>query len=175
MNEILYKPVTEVVTEGQFVKNIGFKPKAAPYVCLAMGVGLLLVSNLLIRLMGIFFILMSVTVFALVKDYRVMDIYDKGILIYGDREGKMAYFLKFEDIVSWKSIRDDGHDILEFVTADHQKINKHSFQTNAAFSVINSLIPEKEERYLQKLKDREQPFDVSGSIEKIRNRFFKKK
>lgn len=175
MEELRYKPVTEVVPSGNFVKNIGFKPKAAPYVCLAVGVGVCLLPNLLSKLLGVFFILMSIVVFGLVKDYKILDVYTEGVMLYGDREAKYSYFLKYDDIKSWTVLKDDGHDTLVFTLHDGSRIMKTTFQAYDAYKKIDNIIPEKEEQYIKKMETRNQPLDWKASLEAMRNRMMRKK
>ena len=75
--KLQYLPVTEVKAKGNFLKAIGFKPKLAPILCAIAGIALLLPSNLYARLLGAFIIVLSLAVLALVKDYKVMDIFDR--------------------------------------------------------------------------------------------------
>ena len=175
MEELRYRPVAEVEAQGKFVKNIGFKPTAAPYACLAFGVALLFVSNLLVRFLGVFFILMSVAVFTLVKDFKVLEVYSEGVMLYGDREGKYAYFLKYDDMKSWTVLKDDGHDVLQFTLYGGNRIQKTTFQAYAGFRAINEIVPEKEDGYIKKMETRKQPLDWKASLEAMREKFMKKK
>lgn len=175
MEELKYKPVAEVEAQGKFLKNVGFKPTAAPYVCAAFGVGLLILPNLLVRILGIFFILMSVAVFTLVKDFKVLEVYSEGVMLYGDKEGKYAYFLKYDDMKSWTVLKDDGHDVLQFTLYDGNRIQKTTFQAYAGFRAINEIIPEKEDNYIKKMKTRNQPLDWRASLKAMKEKMMNKK
>ena len=76
--------IEEVKTEGSFVKAICFKPKTAPIICMIIGVLLLVLRNIYTIILGAFFIIMAFLVLKFVEDYKVMDIFDKGIMFYGD-------------------------------------------------------------------------------------------
>ena len=79
MNEVNYVDVIDCKPQGNFVKAICFKPKKAPIVCIVLGILMMIPNNLYVRLLGVFFIFMSFVVLKLVRDFKVMDIFDKGI------------------------------------------------------------------------------------------------
>ena len=175
MNEkYVYLPVEEVKTEGQFLKAICFKPKTAPIVMIVFGILMLFPRILLLALLGLFFIVMSALVLIFVKDYKVLDIFDKGIMVYGDREGKLACFIPFDDIKMWTVKRDNGHDTAEFTLYDDSKIIKDSFEVDKAYRTLYGLIKEKEEKYMKAQKDRENALSIPEAMENIRKRLFKK-
>lgn len=147
--ELEYKPVEEVRAQGNFVKAIGFKPKLAPIIIGAIGILLLLVNNLFVRILGAFCVLMAFFVFKEVKDYKVMDIFDEGIMFYGDADAKYACFIPFEAIKEWNVNRDNGHDTLEFDLGDNKKVFKDTFEAGKAYRVLYQLIKEKEKNYIR--------------------------
>lgn len=169
-----YIPVEECKAEGNFVKAICFKPKKAPIVCIVIGVLLLLINNLVARLLGVFFILMAVAVMKLVKDFKVMDIFDKGIMFYGDRETKTALFVPFDNVESWIVNHDNGHDTVEVKLKDGTKIIKDTFEADRAYKALYTLIREKDEKYIKAMKDREKPLSIPDAMRNIRNSFMKK-
>ena len=169
-----YIPVQDCKSEGNFVKAICFKPKKAPIVCLVLGV-LLMIPNLMpVRLLGAFFILMALAVLKLVQDYKVMDIFDKGIMIYGDREAKTACFVTFDEIESWLVSHEEGHDTVDLKLKDGGRIVKDTFEADVAYRVLSTLIREKDEKYIQALKNREKPLSIPDAMRNIRNSFKKK-
>ena len=82
MNEIKYVDIADCKSQGNFLKAVCFKPKKAPLICLILGVLLMIPNNIYVRLLGVFFIFMSFLVIKLVRDFKVMDIFDKGIMFY---------------------------------------------------------------------------------------------
>ena len=173
-NKYKYLPIEEVKTEGRFLKAICFKPKTAPIVCIILGILMFVPRILLLAILGLFFILMSVMVLRFVGDYKVLDIFDKGIMIYGDKEAKTACFIPFEDIAVWEARRDNGHDMLEFTFQDDHKIVLNTFEADKAYRTLYGLIKEKEEKYIKAMKDRENALSIPDALDNIRNRFFKK-
>ncbi|MBR4462708.1 MAG: hypothetical protein IKS51_09030 [Erysipelotrichaceae bacterium] len=169
-----YLSIEEVKTEGQFLKAICFKPKAAPIIMIIVGILMFIPRILLLAVLGLFFIVMSVLVLFLVKDFKVMDIFDKGVLFYGDKEAKLACFIPFDDIRMWTVKRDSGHDTAEFTLQDGSMIIKDSFEVDKAYRTLYGLIKEKEEKYMKAQKARENQLSIPDALENIRNRFFKK-
>ena len=174
MEELVYQPTGEVKAEGNFVKNINFKPTVPIYVCIIAGVLICLVKGLLFKLLGAFFILMGLIVLFAIKDYKVMDIFDKGIMFYSDKNGQMASFVKYDLIASWKCDKDNANDRLVFTLQDGSRIERSTFQVNAAYNAINTYIPEKEENHIRRGKERAQTFDYHVLGEKLRNKMNKK-
>ena len=169
-----YVPVSEVKTEGKFLKAICFKPKTAPIVCIVLGLLMFVPRILMLAILGLFFVVMSLLVLKFVSDYKVIDIFDQGIMIYGDKEAKTARFIPFEDITVWEAKRDNGHDMLEFTLKDEQKIVLNTFEADKAYRTLYGLIKEKEEKYIKAMKDREHALSFPDALDNIRKRFFKK-
>lgn len=173
-NETLeYRPVEEVKPEGNFLKAVCFKPKMAPIICIAIGIAMLLVPNTLVRLLGLFFIAMSVAVIVLVADHKVVDIFDKGVMVYGDNENKTALFIPFEDIKEWSVKHEEGHDVIMFDLGDDRKIYKDSFEADTVFRTLNKLIREKESNYIKVQKAREKSLSIPDALRNIKKSFKK--
>ncbi|MBQ6560483.1 MAG: hypothetical protein IJL85_06610 [Erysipelotrichaceae bacterium] len=173
-NKYVYLPVEEVKTQGNFIKAICFKPKTAPIVMIVVGLLMFVPRILLLALLGLFFIVMSALVLFYVKDFKVLDIFDQGVMIYGDKEAKLACFIPFEDIRMWTVKRDNGHDTAEFTLQDGSKIIKDSFEVDKAYRTLYGLIKEKEEKYMKAQEARKNQLSIPDALENIRNRFFKK-
>lgn len=173
-NKYIYLPIEEVKTEGKFLKAICFKPKTAPIVMIVVGLLMFIPKIFLLALLGLFFIVMSAVVLVFVKDYKVLDIFDKGVLIYGDKEAKLACFIPYEEIKTWTVKRENGHDTAEFTLLDDSRIIKDSFEVDKAYRTLYGLIKEKEEKYIKMQKDRENQLSIPDAMNNIRNRFFKK-
>ena len=169
-----YIPVEECRSEGNFVRAVCFKPKKAPVVCMILGILLMIPDNMIVRLLGVFFILMALAVLRFVKDFKVMDIFDKGIMFYGDREAKTALYVPFEEVESWIVNHDNGHDTVEVRLKDGTRIIKDTFEADRAYKALYTLIREKDEKYIKALKDREKPLSIPDAMRNIRNSFMKK-
>ena len=160
--------IEELKTEGNFVKAICFKPKTAPIVCAITGVLLILLRNIYTIVLGVFFIVMAILVLKLVEDYKVMDIFDKGIMIYGDKENKTACFIPFEQIKMWSISREDGHDHIEFELENGERIGKETFEVDKAYRTLCTLIREKEDKYIEAQKNKDRPLSIPDAFENIK-------
>jgi len=172
--EIEYKNISEIKTQGNFISAICFKPKAAPFIILAVGIVFLFVNGIVAKLLGLFFIVMSLLVLFVVKDHKVMDIFDQGIELYQKQKQDYAYFLPYEDIVMWKADRNSGHDTLEFHLKDGQCIMVDTFEADKAYRILYQHIKEKEEKYLQMEKNKETSLSIPQAFEKLKERMNKK-
>ena len=169
-----YIPVEEIKPEGQFLKAVCFKPKRAIYSCLIIGAALMFINNLYARLLGVFFILMSFIVLKVVDDHKIIDIFDKGVMIYGDNENRTACFISYDDIVEWNIRHEDGHDMICFDLKDGSRIIKDSFEVDSAFKTLYGLMKEKESNYIRTQIDKETPLRLSDALANIRRFFLKK-
>ena len=174
MNEIKYVDIADCKSQGNSLKAVCFKPKKAPLICLILGVLLMIPNNIYVRLLGVFFIFMSFLVIKLVRDFKVMDIFDKGIMFYGDEEAKTAYFLPFEEMESWIVRHENGHDTIEVKTKNGEMIIKDSFEADKAYKALYSLVREKDEKYIQALKNREHELSIPDAFNNIKRSFRKK-
>ena len=170
--ELVYKPVEEVKAEGKFVKAIGFKPKVAPIIGGVIGLVLLFVNNIIARILGAFFVLLSFLVFKEIKDYKVMDIFDKGIMVYGDRENKLACFVPFDIIKEWSINRDNGNDSLEVRLMDDSWFLKNTFEIDKVYKTLSSLIKEKDKNYIRQQKNK--MLSIPEAFENIKKKYFNK-
>ena len=167
--------IEEVKTEGTFVKAICFKPKTAPIICMIIGVILILLRNIYTIVLGAFFIVMALLVLKLVEDYKVMDIFDKGVMIYGDKENKTACFIPFEQIKMWSIKREDGHDLIEFELESGEIIGRDTFEADKAYRTLYTLVREKEDKYIAAQKNKDRPLSIPDALENIKNLFGIKK
>lgn len=170
-----YLPIEEVKGQGSFVKAVCFKPKKAPIICIILGILLMIPNNMYVRLLGTFFILMALAVLKLVKDFKVMDIFDQGIMYYGDREAKSAIFIPFDEIESWNVDHSGGHDVVEVKLKDGRQIMRDTFEADLAYKALYSLIREKDLKYIQAKKDAEKPLSIPDALNNIKRSFYKKK
>lgn len=163
-----FRNIEEIKTKGNFVKAICFKPKKAPIVCAIIGVLLIALRNIYTIILGVFFIAMAVLVIKLVEDYKVMDIFDQGILIYGDRENKTGCFIPFTDIKVWSIKREDGHDLVELELESGEKIGRETFEADKAYRSLYSLIREKEDKYIEAQKNKDRPLSIPDALENFK-------
>lgn len=173
-NTLKYVTIEKVKTEGNFAKAICFKPEVAPIVCGIVGILLLFINNTIARLLGIFFIAMAALVLFLVKDYKIMDIFSKGILLYGDFEAKTACFIPYDDIDTWEVEHVQGHDIIQINLKNGETIIKDSFQADKAMRAIFTFAKEKEVRYIKAEKLRKKGLKLPTVLENFRKKLFKK-
>ena len=168
-----YITVKDIKTEGNFISAITFKPRFAILMGLVLGILLLIPNLLLSRILGLFFIVLSIIVFKLVNDYKVLDIFDKGVMIYGDIENKTAMFVDYDEINKWCVNHDNGKDTIEFVLNNNQKIIKNTFQAGKAYRVLYALIKEKEKNYINSQK--KVTFSIPDAYQSLVERFRNKK
>ena len=169
-----YKDIKDIKLEGKFLKAVCFKPKIAPLICLILGILLMIPNNLYVRLMGLVFIIMSFIVFKFVKDYKVLDIFDNGVLLYDIDNNNKEDFINFDDIEMWTVKHENGHDTIEFTLKDGELIIKDSFEADRAYRLLYNLLKEKEERYIQAQKNKELDFNIPKALNNIKNKFNKK-
>ena len=169
-----YVPIEKVKTEGDFAKAICFKPEVAPIVCGVVGILLLLINNTIARVLGAFFLVMAALVLFLVKDYKVMDIFSKGILLYGDFEAKTGCFINYDEIDTWEVEHVQGHDTIQLYLKNGETIVKDSFQADKAMRAMFQFIKEKEIRYIKAEKARKRGLKLPDFLEKYRKKLFKK-
>ena len=163
-----FRNVEEIKPEGNFVTAVCFKPKIAPIVCALTGVALILLRNIYTIILGAFFILMAILVLKLVEDYKVLDIFDKGVMVYGDRENKTACFIPFDEIKVWAIKRENGHDTIELELENGEKIARDTFQVSKVYHALISLIREKEDKYIEAQKNKDRPLSIPNALENIK-------
>ena len=168
--EYTYQKIEDISINSKLIKTIMFKPKTAPIICMIVGLGLIIVNNLLVRLLAAVFIIMAFIVFKYVEDKKVADIYEDGCLIYNPKDSSMGYYVKYDDITEWEVNHDNGHDSIIFTFKDGNKTLFDTFQANKAFDALNSVIHDKEKRVVQAKKNKEMHLEFRNPLD-----WFKKK
>ena len=163
-----YLPEETIVREGKLLASIGYVPNMAFLVCGIVGV-LLCVTRLWgLVILGVFIVVLTVSVKVFVKDYKVLDIYDNNLILY-DLDNTYARKINYDSIVEWACKHGTSSaDAIMLKLNDEEVIYKDTFMIGKAYRVINKLMPEKES---QAIKDKENAktklkFDIP---------FFKKK
>ena len=171
---IEYVPVEECKSEGNFVKAVCFKPKKSVIVVAVLGVLLLIPNSMICRVLGAFFIAMAFAVYKLVRDFKVMDIFDKGIMFYGDEEAKSACFIPFDEMESWDVEHENGHDTVGVALKDGRVIVKDTFEADKAYKALTELVREKDLKYIKAKKDAERALSIPDAMKNIKKTFRRK-
>jgi len=174
MEELRYKKREEVEPIGTFEKVIMFKPRLAPAVCLITGILLMFVNNIGVRILAGFFILMALLVIILVKDYKVMDIFSDGVMVYNDRIGEYCCFIKYEDIKIWEVKYAGGQNMIVFEMNDGSFVERESFQADKARRVFMKRMREKELKYIKAKRSSEKPLNIKETFNVIKDKFLNK-
>ncbi len=164
----------EINPEGKLIKKIGFKSKMSEILFLVVGLALCATLNIYAILLGLFLIAISFFVFKFVKDYKTMDIYEKGIIIYATEDDSMATYISYDDLQEWtgKYSEYGSPEAIMFKLKTGETIYKNSFLANSAFLHLNKLIGEKESKRIKAEKRKNQPL-THPIIEKIKRKIMK--
>ena len=170
MKTIEYLNIDEVKPEGRLVIRIGFKPKKAPITIGLIGILMLIPNNLILRIMGLFFIAMACGVLFFVKDYKVMDIYDQGILVYEDYKEEKACFIGYDEIECWEVVHDGGYDSAKFQLYDGTVFFKNTFEVNKVFKTLNIIMKEKEAHYIRSKQQDDTVLSIPKAFDNIKKK-----
>lgn len=165
--EYKYTKATEIKVDSPLVGIVSFKQKVAPIVCLIFGIAMMFVASIYAKILGTFFVLMALFVFRFVEDKRTIDIYQSGVVIYNTKDNDLAFYLPYDDIKQWKASREGGHDSIIFELNDGQKTGVDTFQLEKAYEYLIKACPMKEEREIQREKNKKMKF--ANPIETLRN------
>lgn len=165
-----YQKLEDIKIDSALVKSVNFKPKSAPIVCLLIGILMMIVNNFLVRLLGAFFIIMALVVFKFVEDRKVIDVYEKGCLLYHPKDQTLGYYLNYDDVKMWKVSRENGHDQIIFTLRDGNRTFFESFQISKAYNALDSIIHDKEERAIQAKKNKQMHWEIRNPFKKLFNK-----
>ena len=169
-NNYNYQKVEELNITSKHVKTIMFKPTIPTIICFIVGAALLFVNIWLVRILGVFFLIMSFLVYKFVSDKKVCDIYEDGCIIYNPNDQSLAYFVDYNDIKEWEVSHDNGHDSVIFTFNDGNRTFFDTFQVNAAYEALDSVIHNKEKRAVQAKKNKEMHFEIRNPFKKWMNK-----
>lgn len=160
----IYQNVEDINVDSNIVQTIMFKPVKAPIICFVAGVAMLFINILLFRILGAFFILMAIVVYFGIKDKKVVDVHEKGLVIYNSSNQSLAYYLDFNDIKMWEVNHDNGHDSIIFTLTDNQRAVIDTFQIEKAYDAIDKQIHDKEKRAIEAKKNKEKHWEIRNPL-----------
>ena len=164
--EYYYQKIEDLNINSKLRKTIMFKPISPSVTCFIVGVAIMFVNNLIVRLLGAFFILMAVLVYVFVKDKKVADIYDDGCLIYHTDDQNLGYFIKYDDISEWEVSHEYGRDSIIFTLKNGNRAYFDTFQANKAYDVLDEAIHDKEKRVVQAKRNKDIGFKFPNPFKK---------
>ncbi|MFI3283584.1 MAG: hypothetical protein R3Y57_00725 [Erysipelotrichaceae bacterium] len=169
-----YQPVNEIEIDEPLVAEIGFKPLYASYICLIVGILLIITGFTIAMMLGAFFILISLFVHFALKDYKTMDIYETYLILYDTADVSLAKKVMFDDIVEWNCKNSEKTtDALMLKFGEFDVIYKDTFQANKVYKVLYKLIREKETYVIKEEENKKKKLVFRGF--KGFDRFKKKK
>ncbi len=171
MNNEELRDIKEIRPVGNPIKAITYKPYFACYVCIAAGIGMLLLRQWAFLILGAIFIASAVFVLLKIKDHKVLDIYQDGVLIYATGDETKGMFIKYDDLKEWTTkTAQGGSEAVYFLLSNGLQIYKDTFQASAAYRELIKLQENKESEHIRLEKMKGEPF----SFKKVVN-FFKRK
>lgn len=170
MEELKYQKVEEIKVDSKLIKSVNFKPKTAPIVCFIVGAAVLFINNILARILGVFFVVMALLVLYLVKDKKTIDIYEKGCVIYNNKNQDLAYYLDYENVTEWDVSHDNGHDTIVFKLVDENKALVDTFESNKAYDALQKVIPDKNYLVMQAKRNKQMNINPIDALKNIMNR-----
>jgi hypothetical protein len=171
MNNEELRDINEIRPAGKPLKAITYKPYSACYICIAAGIGMLLLRQWVFLVLGAVFIFAAVFVLWKIKDHKVLDIYQEGVLIYGTGDETKGLFVKYDDLKEWTTKSSQGgSEAVYFLLSNGIQIYKDTFQAAAAYRELIKLQETKESEHIRLEKMKGEPF----SLKKVTN-FFKRK
>ena len=174
--EYKYVKATDIKVDSALIGIVSFKQKVAPIICFIFGIAIMFVASIWAKILGTFFVIMAMFVFRFVEDKRTIDVYQNGVVIYNAKDNDLAFYLPFDDVKQWKASREGGHDSIIFELNNGQKTGVDTFQLDKAYEYLIKACPKKEEREVQREKNKKMKF--ANPLETLKNlgqKFSKKK
>lgn len=174
--EYKYVKATDIKVDSALIGIVSFKQKVAPVICFIFGIAIMFVASIWAKILGAFFVIMAMFVFRFVEDKRTIDVYQNGVVIYNAKDNDLAFYLPFDDVKQWKASREGGHDSIIFELNNGQKTGVDTFQLDKAYEYLIKACPKKEEREVQREKNKKMKF--ANPLETLKNlgqKFSKKK
>ena len=172
MNNEELRDINEIKPAGNPIKAITYKPFFACYVCIAAGIGMLLLRQWAFLILGAIFIISAGFVLLKIKDRKVLDFYQDGVRIFGTGDDTRGLFVRFDDLKEWTTkTAQGGSEAVYFLLNNGVQIYKDTFQSSAAYRELIKLQESKESEHIRMEKMKGQPF----SFKNVLNIFKRKK
>jgi hypothetical protein len=160
--------IDQIQENGRLVKAILYKNPYSSYFGVAFGVVICLLKSTWAIVLGGIFAALSLATIVLVKDHKVMDIYDDAMIIYADETGTKAARIPYERVVEWESILSTTNSYtLKFTLDDGTVFFKDTFQLSKAYNALMKIMPDKEHRQIQIKKNQENSVSFKDALKNI--------
>ncbi len=152
--------ISELDTNGEYVKSVYFKNKTSSIIILITGLLLFLIKSIYAYLLGAFGICVALFVLFKIEDHKAFDIYKGFLIIYTNDEGTKGFRVDFDDIAEWTTRSNvSGVDAIMIRLKNGQLFYKNTFQLGRFYETMMRLLPEKESRVMAMEKNRQKEWN----------------
>ena len=141
MSKTEYVNAGEIEITGKLKEKISLKPVARIILRAGIGVVLCLLHTKLTIIAGVFFILIAIGGYFIIKDVPVMDIYGDAVVVYDETDQSKACKIMYEDLKMWSV--DSANNRVYFTLQDDSVISVNNSRYLKAYDTLNKLIPDK--------------------------------
>jgi len=165
-----FNNLSDINLEGSLVQKITYKTQYMPYITIIFSICLLFLNKTYGYIISGIMFVFSLLVIFLVKDFPVMNIYSKGVLIFNPKDNKQATFKEFEEIKEWTITKSkSGCDCILFKFNDESEYFVETFQTSKASSILNKYIKHKESKEIRMANDKKGNVSFGQAFRNIGN------
>lgn len=146
----------KVKIDSNHLATIMYKNNIAVYVMVVISIILIITLNIWGIVFGVVLLAVCLFVIFKIEDYKCFEIYQDAVLIYSDKKNGLVIKIDYNDIKEWTvNNRQQGANGIIFVLNDGKTIAKETFQLNKAYSQLSKVMEEKESRFneLNKLRN----------------------
>lgn len=131
----------DIEITGTLKEKISLKPVARIILRGVIGIALCFLRTRMTIIAGIFFLVIAVAGYFLIKDKPVMDIYDDAVVVYDEKDDTKACKIIYEDLNMWSV--DSTNNKVYFTLQDDSVISVNNSRYLKAYDTLIKLIPDK--------------------------------
>ena len=145
-----YIPVDQIEITGTLEKRVMFKNPIPAYATALTGAAMFLLKNTTTTVIGILLIICALCYIFLVKDRNTVDVYDDCVVVYDEKDAKLARKIMYDEITEWSFFDSNVRNSCIILTlSDNTQIATTTFQLAKYFNALRKTIPQKELRQKQ--------------------------
>ncbi|MBQ3383791.1 MAG: hypothetical protein IJG59_01105 [Erysipelotrichaceae bacterium] len=151
MNKTEYINASDIEITGNLKERISLKPVIRIILRGVIGAVLCFLRTKLTIIAGIFFLVIAVAGYFMIKDKPVMDIYNDAVVVYDEMDPSKACKIMYEDLKMWSV--DSTNNRVYFTLQDDSIVSVNNSRYLKVYDTLTKLIPDKcEPSLMEKLR-----------------------
>lgn len=167
MDKSLFQKLDTIDNNGKLIGEVWYKPHTTIIICGVIAILLIFTRNIAAIILALCVAVIVFFVNTRIKDHKALGVYDEYVLVYFTDDPEYARKINYSDIAEWTCKNGTtGDDAMMFQLADGELVYKNTFQISKAMRLMNKVLPDKESKKVQEMKNKEKKLKFDWPFKK---------